>query len=236
MLAPLLGTATSSMLTAVVDEAHQLEVSAVALDGLPHATTAWCLLDTTHPYLINERIDAGGTTGGVPGTRGGTGSSWVQTTVRVGKVDITSPASGGIPLVFPGLDGVGLPVLVASAGRGVESAGVGPVVTFMPRLAGSQWTGDITGTVVPREFAPARERGRAGDCSRRVRRVDGGLSAGGPAGGRDSRLGLVATARLQRARWTERGEPPVLTSNVRALSARATDRGARGNHGAPHGE
>src|SRR5436190_2490411 len=67
------------------------EITVDPLGTLPSSANLFALLDTIVPDVIADRIDAGGTAAGAPSLVGAHGSSWTQTTFRVGDVDITNP-------------------------------------------------------------------------------------------------------------------------------------------------
>jgi hypothetical protein len=247
--APERGTSVTAVLATTVrvgDEygtAHQVSFATDRIDALPSARTVWSLLDSAHPYVISDRIDGGGLTGGEPARFGGYGSAWSQTTYQLGGLDVTNLTSGGVPLFYPSLDGLDS-VVVASAARGVESAGPGPVVTLVPRRVSDQWTGSIGGALTPRGLQGGAEgqggsgSGGAGAGAGAGARVgaevgagaapalarfdswtDGSASAGGRVGRVGSRVGLFTAARVTSARWVERGDTTPLASDVRSFAA-----------------
>ena len=74
-----------------------------ALGGLPVSGSLFPLL-TTVPDVIGDRIDSGGISAGSPARAGAHGSTWTQTTYRVGDADITNMSGTGTPLLMPGVD------------------------------------------------------------------------------------------------------------------------------------
>jgi len=208
----------STVSTAQAPTAHRVTFASDRLDILPSARTVWSLLDTAHPFLITDRIDNGGLGGGVPARVGGYLSPWTQTSFRLGTIDVTGPTSGGIPLFYPGLDGLA-EVVVSSAGVGVESAGPGPTVTMVPRRAADAWSGSVRGSLTPNGLQGGRS-GPPSPIARFENWVDTNAAVGGPLG--DSRgSNLFVSATGTRARWTERDAPSVLASNVRSFMAHA---------------
>jgi hypothetical protein len=73
-----------------------------ALGTLPSSANLFSLLDTVVPDVIADRIDTGGLSAGAAARVGAHGSTWTQTTFRVGDADITSPTGTGVPLLIPG--------------------------------------------------------------------------------------------------------------------------------------
>src|SRR6266545_2049784 len=66
-------------------------VTVDALGSLPSSANLFSLLDTVMPDVIADRIDTGGLSAGDAARVGAHGSTWTQTTFRVGDADITSP-------------------------------------------------------------------------------------------------------------------------------------------------
>jgi hypothetical protein len=83
--------------------AYQTAFDLAALGMLPSSRTAWSLLETSHPFLISDRIDGGGIWSAEPSALGGQGSSSAQTTYRLDGFDVTDPDFTGTPLFYPDL-------------------------------------------------------------------------------------------------------------------------------------
>src|SRR3954463_202555 len=73
------------------------------LGALPVSASIFPLL-TSVAEVIGDRIDTGGISAGSPARVGAHGSSWTQTTYRVGDADITNLSGTGTPLLMPGVD------------------------------------------------------------------------------------------------------------------------------------
>src|SRR5258706_16035749 len=74
-----------------------------ALGRLPVTASVFPLLSSVAD-VIPDRIDTGGLSAGSPAREGAHGSSWTQTTYRVGDADITDLSGTGTPLLMPGVD------------------------------------------------------------------------------------------------------------------------------------
>src|SRR4051812_38700085 len=74
-----------------------------ALGALPSSASIFPLL-TSVADVIGDRIDTGGLSAGSPARVGAHGSTWTQTTYRVGDADITNLSGVGTPLLMPGVD------------------------------------------------------------------------------------------------------------------------------------
>lgn len=186
------------------------------LEGLPTGGTAWSLLDVAHPFLISDRIDHGGLWNAEPARLGGHGSSFTQTTFRFDGLDLTDPAGSGAPMLYPDL-GVMQAVEVDSAAMPAESGGPGPVITLVPRLPSSTWTGLAQAGATPRSW-----QGAGGAPAPPIARFDSytDVSAllAGPLVGR--RVGVLGSARFSDTRRLERADPQLLRSDVGALFGR----------------
>src|SRR5215471_13140114 len=80
------------------------EITVGPIGSLPSSDNLFALFDTIVPDVIADRIEAGGTAAGGPSRVGAHGSTWTQTTFRVGDADITNGSLTGLPLLMPGVD------------------------------------------------------------------------------------------------------------------------------------
>src|SRR5207249_2788468 len=80
------------------------EITVGPIGDLASSANLFALLDSIVPDVVADRIDAGGTAAGSPSLVGAHGSTWTQTTYRVGDADITNPTLTGVPLLMPGVD------------------------------------------------------------------------------------------------------------------------------------
>src|SRR6476661_2996138 len=108
------------------------EITVDAIGALPSSANLFALLDTVVPDVIADRIEDGGTAAGSPSLVGAHGSSWTQTTFRVGDADITSPSLTGVPLLMPGVE-VWEHVSVATGMMPIDVSSPGMAVTLLPR-------------------------------------------------------------------------------------------------------
>ena len=102
-----------------------------ALGGLPTSASLVPLL-TTVPDVIGDRIDTGGLGAGSPARVGAHGSTWTQTTYRVGDADITNMSGAGTPLLMPGVD-VWERVEVTTGLMPIDVGAPGMAVALVPR-------------------------------------------------------------------------------------------------------
>jgi len=158
--------------------------------SLPHGETAWDLLETTAPFTFADGIDGGGALAGVPARIGSDGSSWTQTTFRMGLADLTDPA-GGRPLLYPDLS-LFERVDVAAAGGSLAAGTPGAVVGLTARAGGRNWAGSASIVSAPAAFQSAGT-GRAPPIAR-LRRLGAVEVDAGGAAGTSMRLFTAATA------------------------------------------
>lgn len=203
--------------------AHQTVFTSGHLNVLPGTGTVWSLLETSHPFLISDRIDNGGLWSAEPSLLSGYGSSWSQTTFQLGGLDVTDPHMRGLPLFHADL-GVLEAVQVDSARMPAEMGGPGPVIVMVPRMPGPSWTGTAQAFVTPESWQGS-ETGAAAPIARFDSWTDASVVAGGPLGG--NKLGLLASARVTRVRRVERSAE-LLEGDVRSVFVHARSKSARG--------
>jgi hypothetical protein len=119
--------------------------------SLPHGDTVWDLLETVAAFEFTEPMNTGGTLTGVPLLVGSEGSSWTQTSFRLDIADVTDPATGGRPLIFPDLSFAGQ-VQVKGAAHELHSGAPGPLLTIVPQAGGAAWTRSVAFAVSPGPF------------------------------------------------------------------------------------
>ena len=203
-----------------MDIAAVLSIAASAWISLPHGDTVWELLETTVPFTFTEPMNTGGTLTGVPSHVGSEASSWTQATYRIGLVDVTDMARGGVPLIYPDLSLVEQ-VKVSEAAGPLEAGPPGPAITLVPRAGGDAWSGDVAYVAAPRGFQAV------GPVSpppiarlRSLARVE--VTGGGPVSVAGPRLFLSGVR--TRSSHKERDEPFFLPGDAASLFARGTQR------------
>jgi hypothetical protein len=203
-----------------MDLAAAMALAASLWFSLPHGDSAWDLLETVAAFAFTEPMNTGGTVTGVPLQVGSEASSWTQATFRVGNADVTDPATGGRPLIYPDLSITGR-VQLKGAAHELQAGAPGPVVTLVPpaggttRSLGVTWNREVTMAASP---SPLNANGSsATDPIARLNalgRVQ--ASAGGP---------LAAHGRIfisGAGTWSshnERGETFTLPGNVLSFTA-----------------
>jgi hypothetical protein len=189
-------------------------ITADVFSDLPTGTTVYSLLDTVVAEAINDRVDAGTLGAGEAARTGARGSSWTQTTFRLGEVDITDPTGSGAPMLIPGL----LPwqrVDVATAAMGMDLNAPGMAVTLVPRRPTTAWTRTIEVSGMPGHGGFDAQR--QPPISRQTGWKSGSFFASGPLVA--DRVGLVAAANWTRTRRVERELPVEIGSGLSSLYA-----------------
>ena len=181
---------------------------------LPTDRTLWSVLETTDASIIVDRIGNGGLWLGEPALLGAHGSSWTQTSIALGNVDVTDPGQGGIPLLRADPDAVQT-VVVSSAALPAALEGPGPAITLVPRTIPSTWRGCAQVSFVPDELQSDNSLAGVASIARFDSSREGSVIAGGPLF--RSRLGLFAAARVVASRRQERDDPTVWPTRVGSL-------------------
>ena len=180
-----------------------------ALGALPVSASVFPLL-TVVPDVIGDRIDTGGLSAGSPARLGAHGSSWTQTTYRVGDADVTSLSGTGTPLLMPGVD-VWKQVDVATGLMPIDANSPAMAVTLVPLgpAASGMRTIELFGS------PPFLTNGSATDSPPSIARLNSGARANlfmsGPVG---EKLGALLSASWIRSSYSERDSTAALTGTL----------------------
>jgi hypothetical protein len=200
-----------------MDLGAAMALTAALWGSLPHGDSASDLLETVVPFTFTEPMDTGGTLTGVPPFVGAQASSWRQTSFRLGLADVTDPATGGRPLLYPDLSAIGA-LHVKPAGSVLDAGAPGTVVTLTPTSGGTAWTRDVA-----LAWAPPPLQSDGSSDVRPVARLRGlarlQATAGGPL---PAHMHLFAAAAVTRSSHVEREQPYRLPGNVLSLVVRPT--------------
>ena len=202
---------------ATVDDRPPLgaEITVGPLGDLPSSTNLFALFDTIVPDVIADRLDTGGTATGAPSRTGAHGSTWTQTTFRVGDADITDPNATGLPLLMPGVD-VWERVEVATGMMPIDLSAPGMAVSLTPRRpATTAWARalELTGS------APLMNAGGSTADPPAINRLNswahGNLFLSGPLSTTaPERLGALASITWNRATYFERSGTQALRAGL----------------------
>jgi TonB dependent receptor/Carboxypeptidase regulatory-like domain len=181
------------------------------LRDLPSSGSVWSLIETVETEALSDRIEGGGLGLGSPAHISARGSSFTQTSFRLGDDDVTDPRGTGAPLLDLGafaLDGLD----VQTALLPVDQGPPGALVTLLPRPASDDWHGGATAVATDdRLQAPAR---RDGAPTARIGSFDEGSAfLSGPIVAR--RLKLMVSGGVARSRTFERSAPIERTAQRR---------------------
>ena len=182
--------------------------------SLPHGDSAWDLLETVAAFAFTEPMNTGGTVTGVPLQVGSEASSWTQASFRLGIADVTDPATGGRPLIYPDLSVTGR-VQLKGAAHELHTGAPGPVVTLMPAAGGATWSRTVASAVSPSPF-----QAKGSSATDPIARLDALGRVQGSAGGPLSARGRIFISGA--GTWSshnERGEAFTLPGNVLSLTA-----------------
>ena len=191
------------------------EITVGPIGDLPSSANLFALLDTIVPDVIADRIETGGTAAGSPSRVGAHGSTWTQTTFRVGDADITNGSLTGLPLLMPGVD-VWEHVEVATGMLPIDLSAPGMAVTLLPkRPAANVWSRalELGGSF------PALNAGTHDGSAPAINRLDtwghGSLFFAGPLSNETpAKLGGVFSATWNRASYVERDATPPLNASL----------------------
>jgi hypothetical protein len=185
--------------------------------SLPHGDTVWDLLETVAAFEFTEPMNTGGTLTGVPLLVGSEASSWTQASFRLGIADVTDPATGGKPLIYPDLSFTGQ-VQVRGASHELYAGAPGPVLTIVPAAGGGVWTRSVAFAVSPGPF-----QANGSSATAPIARLESlgrvQATAGGPL---SARAHVFAAGSGTWSSHVERGEAFALPGNVLSLTAHPT--------------
>jgi hypothetical protein len=191
------------------------EITVGLIGDLPSSANLFALLDTIVPDVIADRIETGGTAAGSPSRVGAHGSTWTQTTFRVGDADITNGSLTGLPLLMPGVD-VWEHVEVATGMMPIDLSAPGTAVTLLPkRPAENVWARALElGGSFPALNADTHD-GSAPAINRLDTWAHGSLFLAGPLlNETPAKLGGVFSATWNRASYVERDATPPLNASL----------------------
>ena len=144
-----LGTADSVIRIAQTAPAANARVwDRSAVETFPGDDPISSIVETTVAPVIVDRMSTGGLWIGEAALVGGQAGSWRQTSIAIGTLDVTDPVRSGTPLARPPWESVET-LIVATAMLPASARGPGPLLTVVPRTAGSVWRGDGEIGVMP---------------------------------------------------------------------------------------
>jgi hypothetical protein len=217
VVAGLLLTATDVWAQAPTAEGATLGWTFTASDlaDLPTGGSLYSIFDTIAAEVISDRVDGGGLYTGEMARIGSHGSSWTQTTFRVGDADITNPYLGGTPLLVP------LPyawdrVDVTTGLMPAETNTPGTLVTLVPRAPSPTWIRTIEFTGAG-PWLEGQQPSDPAPIARQQSWANGTVLLSGPL--IPGRLGLAFTGTFTKSSRFERTEATELDSHLASAFA-----------------
>ena len=171
------------------------------------------VVETAVAPIIVDRMATGGLWLGEAAVMGGYGSSWRQTTIVLGDLDVTDPVRIGTPLARPAQEAIDT-LLVSTTMLPASVGGPGPVLTLAPKSPSRTWQGSAEFGLIAPTLQAANDLPGAPSIAKFASHRDLGAHAGGPLG-RQGGL-FVAARRIASAR-VERNDPTELGTRVTSL-------------------
>jgi hypothetical protein len=186
------------------------------MTDLPANGNLLSLLDVMLADVIGDRLDTGGLSTGEALRIGAHGSSWTQTTYRVGDIDITDPDGSGTPLLLPGvLEWDRVDVSTGVMPPGINAPGL--AISLTPRRPGNTWTRSVEFFGGPRPFVGGAPGYKSPAMARLRSYGAANLLLSGPL--LSDRLGATLAATWTSASRFERNDPTRLSSSLGSLFA-----------------
>jgi hypothetical protein len=176
------------------------------------------IVETAVAPLIVDRLSTGGLWLAEPARLGGYGSSWRQTSVAFGSIDVTDPVQTGTPLTRLPPDAVDS-LLVATTLLPASMAGPGPALHVVPKSAAADRYFAAEAAAIPRALRGTNAHPALPSIAAFGMHRDANTQIAVPLG---SRAGLFAAARHIATDRIERGEATPMRTGVNSLAATAT--------------
>lgn len=190
------------------------------LRDLPAADNLWSLIETAAPFVIADRLDAGGLGAGRAALISSRGESWGLTSVAIDGLPVRLPTNTGLLAATPDMNAVAA-VGVTSGLAPVEIDTPGVAVNVVSRRPGPAWRGGVDASLT----TPGMVGTNALPHAPSFKRVDTwrnvGLFGSGPL---TERTGLFVSTGLTHVTHFERDVPPILTSAASTLFAHLVSR------------
>jgi len=204
-----------SVLT-VVDRARDgqgTDLRAPYLRNLPGNDNVWALIETAAPFLISDRVDAGGLGVARSGLVGVRGASWTSMSMAFGEIDVRSPDRSGALPIAPDLNAVEA-ISISSGLAPVNIATGGAEITLVPRRPGAIRRGAIQTRFAGPRMVSVNARPGAPSISRLESYKNLGLEYGGPIA---ARTRAFVSAAWTGTRHEDRDLPVVLVGRASTL-------------------
>ena len=207
------GTADSVIRIAQTAPAANARVwDRAAVETFPGDDPISSIVETTVAPVIVDRMSTGGLWIGEAALVGGQAGSWRQTSIALGALDVTDPVRLGTPLARPPWESVET-LIVATAMLPASARGPGPLLTVVPRTAGSVWRGGGEVGVMPGAMQADGTTNGVPAIAQFDGHHDASVVAGGPVG--SARLFL--SGRRSASTRLERDDPLQLETGITSL-------------------
>ncbi len=197
-------------------DVHAFDQSMLATFPSDDALAA--VVETAVAPLIVDRMSTGGLWLAEPALLGGYGTSWRQTSIVLGAIDVTDPMRIGTPLVRAPQDAIDS-LLVSTTLLPASLAGPGPVLTMVPKTAAADPYIATEVAAIPSALRGTNSRPGLPSIARFAVHRDGNAQLGAPLG---SRTGLFAAVRHIATDRLERDDATRLRTRVNSLAASAS--------------
>jgi len=185
------------------------------LESLPGDDAAASVVETSVAQVIVDRISTGGLWVGEAALVAGSGSSWRQTSVMLGGLDVTDPVRTGTPLMRPPREAFES-LLVHTAMLPASVGGPGPVLTLVPKIPSTLWHGGMSLATAPPALQSSNAIPGAPSIARFANHRDWGAQLQGAVARRGS---IFLSARRVATDRMERADPVSMRTAVDSLFA-----------------
>ena len=189
-----------------------------ALETFPGGDSLASVVETAVAPLIVDRMSTGGLWLGEAALIGGNGSSWRQTSIVLGGLDVTDPVRTGTPLARIAPDAVAN-LVVATTMLPASVGGPGAVLTMVPKAPAGSRHAAAEVAFTPVSLQSTNALPGAPSIAAYARHHEWSGELGSPLG---SRAGLFVAGRRASTDRVERDDPSRLRTGVGSLFASAT--------------
>ena len=192
-----------------------MDLRAPLVRNLPGNDNIWSLIETAAPFLISDRLDAGGLGVARAGLVGVRGASWTAMSVAFGDIDVRQPDRSGALPIAPDLNAVEA-IAISSGLAPVNIPTGGAAITLVPRRPGATRQGAIQARFAGPRTVSTNARPGAPSIARLDSYQSVGLEYGGPIA---ARARAFVSAASTATRHEERNLPGRLAARARSLFA-----------------
>jgi len=204
---------------------HGYDFDRATLASFPGDDAAASVVETTIASMIGDRMSTGGLWAGEASLIGGPGSSWRQTQLRLGDVDVTDPVRIGTSLLRPHPEAFeALHVLTAMLPSSLS--GPGPVLTLIPRMPSRIWQGAAAFDAGPSALQSDNAKPGAPSIAQFAMHREQTAQIGGAVG---RQAGLFLSTHRAATDRMERGDPLRLRTAVNSFFVSSAINAGEGN-------